>query len=83
MFHDVLSKDKIVKQFATLPFKEIYFSDMVVASIFVLYSNDAVEVRYSDGSRLQLSPCGSSMCHQRSSNVPQPELDDDIISKYY
>ncbi|KAK7489354.1 hypothetical protein BaRGS_00019462 [Batillaria attramentaria] len=36
----------------------------VVPSLMVLYTNDAVEVRYSDGSRLQLSPCGASMFHQ-------------------
>ena len=36
----------------------------VVPTLMVLYTNDAVEVRYSDGSRLQLSPCGSSMLHQ-------------------
>ncbi|XP_070213066.1 uncharacterized protein C5orf34-like [Littorina saxatilis] len=35
----------------------------VVPSLMVLFSNDAVEVRYSDGSRLQLSPCGASIFH--------------------
>ncbi|KAL8609668.1 hypothetical protein ACOMHN_049748 [Nucella lapillus] len=36
----------------------------VVPTMMVLYTDDAVEVRYSDGSLLQLSPCGSSMYHQ-------------------
>ncbi|GFR71115.1 chromosome 5 open reading frame 34 [Elysia marginata] len=35
----------------------------VVPLLMVLYSNDAVEVRYSDGSTLQLSACGSTMIH--------------------
>ncbi|KAK3703275.1 hypothetical protein RRG08_059538 [Elysia crispata] len=35
----------------------------VVPLLMVLYSNDAVEVRYSDGSALQLSSCGSTMIH--------------------
>ncbi|XP_046568879.1 uncharacterized protein C5orf34 homolog [Haliotis rubra] len=32
-------------------------------SLMVLYTNDAVEVRYADGSSLQLSPCGASVLH--------------------
>ena len=34
-----------------------------IPTVMVLYTNDAVEVCYADGSRLQLSPCGSSMLH--------------------
>ena len=46
----------------------------VVPTLMVIYTNDAVEVRYSDGSRLQLSPCGSSMYHQDppSEDLPHP-----------
>ncbi|XP_052271990.1 uncharacterized protein C5orf34 homolog [Dreissena polymorpha] len=32
-------------------------------TMMVLYSNDATEVRYSDGSRLHVLPCGSSFTH--------------------
>ncbi|XP_067669599.1 uncharacterized protein C5orf34 homolog [Haliotis asinina] len=32
-------------------------------SLMVLYTNNAVEVRYCDGSSLQLSPCGASVLH--------------------
>ncbi|XP_071085193.1 uncharacterized protein C5orf34 homolog [Haliotis cracherodii] len=38
-------------------------------SLMVLYTNDAVEVRYCDGSSLQLSPCGASVLHH---DKPQP-----------
>ncbi|KAH9488313.1 hypothetical protein Btru_063764 [Bulinus truncatus] len=31
--------------------------------LMVLYSSDALEIRYSDGSRLELSPCGSTMIY--------------------
>ena len=30
---------------------------------FVLYTNDAVDVSYVDGSHLQLSPCGATFVH--------------------
>ncbi|XP_059143355.1 uncharacterized protein C5orf34 homolog [Physella acuta] len=33
--------------------------------LMILYSSDAVEVRYSDGSVLELSPCGSTMIHHQ------------------
>jgi hypothetical protein len=29
----------------------------------VLYTNDAVEVRYKDGSRLNILPCGSAFTY--------------------
>ncbi|CAG5127712.1 unnamed protein product, partial [Candidula unifasciata] len=41
----------------------------IVPALMILYSNDAVEIRYSDGSRLELSPCGSSMIHVESPNT--------------
>lgn len=37
-----------------------------VPVLMVLYSNDAVEVRYSDGSCLQVAPCGSTFVHHES-----------------
>ncbi|BFZ00322.1 hypothetical protein BsWGS_03360 [Bradybaena similaris] len=41
----------------------------IVPALMVLYSNDAVEIRYSDGSRLELSPCGSSFIHVDPQNT--------------
>ncbi|XP_069483336.1 uncharacterized protein C5orf34 homolog isoform X2 [Ambystoma mexicanum] len=35
-------------------------------SEFVLYEDDSVEVQYSDGSRLQLSPCGTEFVFERA-----------------
>ena len=35
--------------------------------LMVLYTNDAVEVRYTDGSRLHILPCGSAFSYY----VPQ------------
>ncbi|XP_013421186.1 uncharacterized protein C5orf34 homolog [Lingula anatina] len=35
------------------------------ATQFVLYSNDAVEVMYTDGCKLQMSPCGSAFVHDQ------------------
>ena len=35
--------------------------------LMVLYTNDAVEVRYTDGSRLHVLPCGTSFSY----HVPQ------------
>ena len=35
-----------------------------VPSLMFLYSNDATEIRYSDGSHLELSPCGSTMVYR-------------------
>ncbi|KAI8770556.1 hypothetical protein BgiBS90_028442 [Biomphalaria glabrata] len=37
-----------------------------VPVLMILYSSDATEVRYSDGSRLELSPCGSTMIYHPS-----------------
>ncbi|XP_050398660.2 uncharacterized protein C5orf34 homolog [Patella vulgata] len=34
-----------------------------VPVLMVLYSNDGVEVRYNDKTRLQISPCGSTLTH--------------------
>ncbi|ESP00863.1 hypothetical protein LOTGIDRAFT_172963 [Lottia gigantea] len=34
-----------------------------VPALMVLYSNDSVEIRYTDKTRLQLSPCGSTLIH--------------------
>ena len=31
--------------------------------LMVLYTNDAVEVRYTDGSRLHILPCGSAFSY--------------------
>ena len=39
-----------------------------VAVQFVLSTNDAVEVSFSDGSRLELSPCGSAFAHHALAN---------------
>ncbi|XP_062612767.1 uncharacterized protein C5orf34-like [Saccostrea cucullata] len=39
---------------------------MATPSLMVLYSNDAVEVRYSDQSCLQVAPCGSTFVHHES-----------------
>ncbi|XP_041359472.1 uncharacterized protein C5orf34 homolog isoform X2 [Gigantopelta aegis] len=36
-----------------------------VPVLMVIYTSDAVEVRYSDGSRLELSPCGSVIKHHK------------------
>jgi hypothetical protein len=35
-------------------------------ALMVLYSNDAVEVRYVDQSCLQVAPCGSTFVHHQS-----------------
>ena len=35
----------------------------VAARLMVLYSNDAVEVRYTDGSRLHVLPCGTTFIY--------------------
>ena len=39
-----------------------------VPVLMVIYTSDAVEVRYSDGSRLELSPCGSVVQHHDTYN---------------
>lgn len=39
---------------------------MTSPALMVLYSNDAVEVRYSDQSCLQVAPCGSTFVHHES-----------------
>ncbi|XP_061183350.1 uncharacterized protein C5orf34 homolog [Saccostrea echinata] len=39
---------------------------MATPALMVLYSNDAVEVRYSDQSCLQVAPCGSTFVHHES-----------------
>ncbi|KAJ8309765.1 hypothetical protein KUTeg_011630 [Tegillarca granosa] len=66
----------------------------VVPVLMVLYSNDAVEVRYSDGSCLQVAPCGSTFVHHESPGEtihPAHDrpyvcqdllLEDDIVSLY-
>ncbi|XP_005100231.2 uncharacterized protein C5orf34 homolog [Aplysia californica] len=41
-------------------------SPVAVPVLMFLYSNDATEIRYSDGSRLELSPCGSTMVHHKA-----------------
>lgn len=38
----------------------------VVPVLMVLYTNDAIEVRYSDGSCLKMSACGSTFVHHQS-----------------
>lgn len=39
---------------------------MTSPALMVLYSNDAVEVRYVDQSCLQVAPCGSTFVHHES-----------------
>ncbi|XP_078531163.1 uncharacterized protein C5orf34 homolog [Lissotriton helveticus] len=39
---------------------------MYPESLFVLYEDDSVEVQYSDGSHLQLSPCGCEFLFEKS-----------------
>uniref|UniRef100_W5N381 C5orf34-like N-terminal domain-containing protein n=1 Tax=Lepisosteus oculatus TaxID=7918 RepID=W5N381_LEPOC len=39
---------------------------MAAASLMVLYEDESVEVRYSDGSWLQLSPCGSEFLFDKT-----------------
>ena len=34
-----------------------------IPAMMFLFENDSIEVRYSDGSRLELSACGSTMVH--------------------
>ncbi|XP_060071260.1 uncharacterized protein C5orf34 homolog [Ylistrum balloti] len=38
----------------------------VVPVLMVLYTNDATEVRYSDGSCLRMAPCGSTFVHYQN-----------------
>ncbi|XP_077987531.1 uncharacterized protein C5orf34 homolog [Glandiceps talaboti] len=48
-----------------------------VATQILLFSNDAVEVTYTDGSQLQLSPCGAGFVHRKQiqqTNHPLQEL---------
>lgn len=44
-------------------------SQVLPATQYILYTNDAVQVFYVDGSCLQLSPCGSVFLH---SDAPEP-----------
>ncbi len=37
-----------------------------VACQLVLYTNDAVDISYADGSRLQLSPCATTFVYHRA-----------------
>lgn len=39
---------------------------MAAPVLMTLFTDDAVEVRYSDQSCLQLSPCGSTFVHHES-----------------
>ncbi|PVD19073.1 hypothetical protein C0Q70_21632 [Pomacea canaliculata] len=47
-----------------------------IPSLMVMYTDDGLEVRYSDGSRLQLSPCGSCMLHEDPVSSDQHPLAD-------
>ena len=38
----------------------------VVATQLVLYMNDTLYISYSDGSSLQLSPCGAAFTHHHA-----------------
>ncbi|KAK3603768.1 hypothetical protein CHS0354_023387 [Potamilus streckersoni] len=44
----------------------------VVPILMVLYTNDAVEVRYSDGSRFHLTPCGSTFYYHTAADGSHP-----------
>lgn len=60
------------------------FQDISPVDMFV-YTDDSMYVKYSDGTSLQLSPCGSVFLHYQSTSKPchQHQLTRFAISKYH
>ncbi|KAL4220206.1 hypothetical protein ACF0H5_020614 [Mactra antiquata] len=50
-------------------------------TLMVLYTNDAVEVRYSDGSRLQVLPCGTSFTYSKPRPESHPSIGMEMITQ--
>ncbi|KAL3846781.1 hypothetical protein ACJMK2_017739 [Sinanodonta woodiana] len=53
----------------------------VVPTLMVLYTNDAVEVRYSDGSRLHLTPCGSTFFYHTATDGSHPVAGFNVVQQ--
>lgn len=59
------------------PWKDILSVVIVMAAEvrMVLYEDDSVQVQYADGSRLQLSPCGSEFLFEKAPPVSAHPLE--------
>lgn len=48
--------------------------DEALPTQFILYTDDSVDAEFSDGSKLQLSPCGTSFIHDQPPGESQHPL---------
>ncbi|XP_051876307.1 uncharacterized protein C5orf34 homolog isoform X2 [Pristis pectinata] len=62
---------KDARQPPLLPYFFTELFAMALVSLMVIYEDDSVEIQYTDGSNLQLSPCGSEFMIEKG---PAPNL---------